>query len=225
MKFKNWLVINESLQTDTDLVGSLIAYQSNQEDKEAKNNFYSSVIKFVRMWCAKRNCDYAGMTKENLASDVYTKLANKINNLENGKEFLNSLIPNQFPKYLSAMVRNLKIDAMKKNMRAARRSGASLDMPRGETEEAGTIADYIPSKEPAPEEVGIRNEKISIVRKAIQDLKNPIDREIGDLFYNQDMKYTDIAEKLNIPLGTVKSRISGFHRKIKDALLRLGISG
>ena len=224
MDFKEWLSINESIESDENLKSALINYQLNSDDDDAKNKFYSSVMKFVHVWCKKRNCDDRGMTKENLTSDVYTKLSNKINEPENGKEFLNSLVPDQFPRYLATIVANLKIDAIRKNIRAARKSGASLDMTRGETEEARTIADYIPSKEPTPEEEGIRNEKIAIVRKAIQNLKNPVDREIADLFYKQDMKYTDIAEKLNIPLGTVKSRISNFHRKIKDALLRLGIS-
>lgn len=224
MDFKEWLSINESIESDENLKSALINYQLNSDDDDAKNKFYSSVMKFVHVWCKKRNCDDRGMTKEDLASDVYTKLARKINEPEDGKKFLNSLVPDQFLKYLSTMIKNLKVDAIRKNIRAARRSGVSLDMSRGESDEPLIIADYVPSKEPTPEETGIQNEKINIVRKAIQNLKNPVDREIADLFYKQDMKYTDIAEKLNIPLGTVKSRISNFHRKIKDALLRLGIS-
>lgn len=215
---------NESVINDENLKNALINYQLNPNDNNAKNEFYSNVVKFVHIWCRKRNCDNRGMTKEDLTSDVYTKLTNKIDELDNGKEFLNSLIPDQFARYLSTMIRNLRIDAIRKNIRLKKKSGISLDAPVGKTEELSTVADNVPSKESLPEEEGMRNEKIDIVRMAIRNLRSPVDREIADLFYTQDMKYTDIAEKLNIPLGTVKSRISGFRGKIKDALIKLGIS-
>lgn len=55
----------------------------------------------------------------------------------------------------------------------------------------------------------------------IQILTNKLDsiyKDIIDLRYNQDLKVEDIAIVLDIPVGTVKSRLNRAHKLLRDQL-------
>ncbi len=58
---------------------------------------------------------------------------------------------------------------------------------------------------------------IMAVRRALTMLP-PEHREILLLFYFDEMKYEEIAEALDIPMGTVKSRLSRAKAALKEAL-------
>jgi RNA polymerase sigma-70 factor (ECF subfamily) len=55
------------------------------------------------------------------------------------------------------------------------------------------------------------------VEQALLRLK-PDDRVLLALRYYRDLQLDDIAELLNVPTGTVKSRLSAAHRKLRSAL-------
>jgi RNA polymerase sigma-70 factor (ECF subfamily) len=58
----------------------------------------------------------------------------------------------------------------------------------------------------------IQTESIEVVRRAVQNL-NDEGREAIKLYYFDDLKYEEVAQQLQVPLGTVKSRL---HRAIKN---------
>lgn len=71
----------------------------------------------------------------------------------------------------------------------------------------GDFIEYqIPSGQPNPEESLMRNERDLALREVVSALKQPY-RQIVEMRYFEDMSYDQIAEKLNIPMGTVKIRL------------------
>ncbi len=78
----------------------------------------------------------------------------------------------------------------------------------------GEYIEYqIPSNQPNPEESLIRMQRDEALKTIVDGLKEPY-RQIVRLRYYDDLSYEEIASKLNIPLGTVKIRLS----RAKDLL-------
>ena len=69
----------------------------------------------------------------------------------------------------------------------------------------------------SPEDDIVRNERNKSVRAALREM-NYTYRLILELRYNEGLPYQDIAEILEVPLGTVKAQI---HRAHQDLSLRL----
>lgn len=91
------------------------------------------------------------------------------------------------------------------------RHNASVDLSApvrrsGGTSDGLTFVDLLEADIPALDEVLDREELQNAVRVAIDRLPHHF-REIILLAYFQRMSYNQIAEMLNIPLGTVKSRL------------------
>lgn len=81
------------------------------------------------------------------------------------------------------------------------------------TADGGYIEYQIPSNQPNPEEAMIRMQRDESLKRIVDGLKEPY-RQIVRLRYYEDLSYEEIAEKLHIPLGTVKVRLS----RAKDLL-------
>jgi len=69
----------------------------------------------------------------------------------------------------------------------------------------------------SPQEIMEGNEITTEIKKAISDL-SPIYRDIANLFLNQEYSYDDIAEHLDIPLGTVKAKINRLKALLQSKL-------
>lgn len=65
----------------------------------------------------------------------------------------------------------------------------------------------IPSGQPNPEEMMIRMQRDAAMKEVVAQLKEPY-RRIIELRYYEDLSYEEIAERLKLPLGTVKVRLS-----------------
>ena len=75
------------------------------------------------------------------------------------------------------------------------------------TSENEFIEYQIPSNQPNPEEEMIRMQRDAALKEVVSQLKAPY-REIIELRYYEDLSYEEIAERMKIPLGTVKIRLS-----------------
>ncbi|HVX60744.1 MAG TPA: sigma factor-like helix-turn-helix DNA-binding protein, partial [Pirellulales bacterium] len=62
------------------------------------------------------------------------------------------------------------------------------------------------------------------VRKAIQELPEPLFNAVN-LIYYQGLKYREAAETLDVPVGTVKSRLHTAILKLNEAWNGAGMSG
>lgn len=68
------------------------------------------------------------------------------------------------------------------------------------------ISDRFPSSQPDPEEAIIRAQKIETMRAVVEKLK-PHYRKLVEMRYFQEMSYEEIADQLQLPLGTVKAKL------------------
>ncbi|MBN2346263.1 MAG: RNA polymerase sigma factor [Candidatus Aminicenantes bacterium] len=83
------------------------------------------------------------------------------------------------------------------------------------------LDDRINSGAPTPEEKLAKESEIDVLRRKLTQL-DPDLRLILILRDIQDLSYQEIAEKLSIPEGTVKSRINRARLKLAQAFLREG---
>lgn len=72
--------------------------------------------------------------------------------------------------------------------------------------EEGGMAQNIPCEHPDPEETVIKKQKHKALREVVEKLK-PHYRKLVELRYYKEYSYEEIAEELNLPLGTVKAQL------------------
>lgn len=75
-----------------------------------------------------------------------------------------------------------------------------------EDENGQDLANIIASDSPDPEEKVMKKEKIGLMREVVEKLK-PHYRTLIELRYFKEYSYEEIAEELNLPLGTVKAQL------------------
>jgi RNA polymerase sigma-70 factor (ECF subfamily) len=116
--------------------------------------------------------------------------------------------------WLYTIATNQAIDAQRRNRRHRL---VSLDRA-GTTEgdEAGKLLDLLVSQEPSPAAQLTAMERQAWLAKAVEQLPAGL-RDVVNLVYFQEMKYREAAEVLNIPVGTVKSRLHAAVAKLNEA--------
>jgi RNA polymerase sigma-70 factor, ECF subfamily len=111
-----------------------------------------------------------------------------------------------FKPWLYAIATNLARDHFKS---AAVQRSASLD---------DTFEDRLADCEAGPEELALASEQGVALAQALSHLSTEYRATLVLRFYN-DMSLHDIADTLEVPLGTVKSRLSVGLRRLRAALL------
>ena len=75
------------------------------------------------------------------------------------------------------------------------------------TKSEGEVYEYpIPSEGDNPEENIIHEQRVQILREVVRQLK-PRYRKLVEMRYFEEMSYEEIAEELDVPLGTVKVQL------------------
>jgi len=123
----------------------------------------------------------------------------------------------RFRPWLYAIASNKAIDFMRRNKR---HQMTSLDHSSKSGDSDESIVHRLASGEACPDELAMHNETGARVREAVRQLNEPTQQLIHLAFY-QGLKYADIAEILQIPLGTVKSRVFTAVRKLNEIWLRM----
>lgn len=144
---------------------------------------------------------------------VYYLLLKMVNNKDDaedltieafGKAFKNieQYTPNfAFSTWLFRIATNNCIDFIRKK----RAVTLSLDQAFS-TNEGGEMTMDVKSDTLNPEETMIRKQKSKIMRAMVEKLK-PRYRILIEMRYFQELSYEEIAEKLDLPLGTVKAQL------------------
>ena len=119
-----------------------------------------------------------------------------------------------FRPWLYTIATNQAIDAQR---RSRRHRMVSLDRtgPR-DGEDVGKLLDLLTSKEPTPSSQLRTAERSSWLHTTVDQLPQAL-RDVIQLVYFQEMKYREAAEVLDIPVGTVKSRMHAAVAKLNDA--------
>jgi RNA polymerase sigma-70 factor, ECF subfamily len=104
--------------------------------------------------------------------------------------------------WVFAIARNLRIDRL-------RREVPWQELPEGRLTEA--------SSEPLPDEAVAEKERQERVQAALAELP-PEQKDVVILAYLEGLSHSEIAERLGLPLGTVKSRMRIAYQKIRQTL-------
>ena len=119
-----------------------------------------------------------------------------------GKAFKNlaQYTPNYaFSTWLFKIATNNCIDFIRKK----KGNTVSLDQTFDDQESIGTP---LQSNTPDPEEDMIKNQRIALMRNVVENLK-PRYRTLVELRYFKEFSYDEIANELNLPIGTVKAQL------------------
>ena len=116
-----------------------------------------------------------------------------------------------FSSWLFKITSNLCIDTIRK------RKIDTLPMDQPVQSEAGEFARQYESPGDDPERVYLKGEKMDQLTEAIGGLP-PHYRVMIVLRHQQDLSYEEIAEVLDVPLGTVKARIHRAREMLKTRL-------
>lgn len=147
---------------------------------------------------------------ENLADDVFQntflQVYIKIKTYEPGRPVR---------PWLYTIATHQAIDAQR---RAGRQQVLSLDQHREEPLDGkvGTLVALLESRQPSPMQTAEKEECRQTVRQAVEQLPCIL-RQVVLLAYFQGLKYREIADILNIPVGTVKSRLHTALLKLQDS--------
>jgi RNA polymerase sigma-70 factor (ECF subfamily) len=143
---------------------------------------------------------------------IYFMLLKMVNNSDDaddltieafGKAFKNigQYTPNfAFSTWLFKIASNNCIDHIRK-----RRGGIhiSIDNASGDPDDAPI---HIQDEEPDPEETLITQQKVKLLREVVNKLKLRY-RKLVEMRYFDEKSYEEIAEELDLPIGTVKAQL------------------
>lgn len=111
----------------------------------------------------------------------------------------------RFRPWLYSIATHAAIDARRRNKKHTK---FSLDSPiEGDGFDMLALASLLESEDPSPEGVALSKERVRLIQEALQNLPEPM-TAVVQLVYFQGMKYREAAEVLEIPVGTVKSRLN-----------------
>jgi RNA polymerase sigma-70 factor (ECF subfamily) len=120
----------------------------------------------------------------------------------------------RFRPWLYAIATNAAIDAQRRDRR---HRAISLDRlgTRHNNQESAKLADILVSEELEPPALVSRSEHGKWVQEALNGLSDQM-RSVVHLVYYQGLKYREAAEVLDVPVGTVKSRLHAAIQKLND---------
>ncbi|HEX5102683.1 MAG TPA: RNA polymerase sigma factor [Pirellulaceae bacterium] len=116
--------------------------------------------------------------------------------------------------WLYTIATNQAIDLQR---RSKRHRMVSLDRSTtSDGEDVGKLLDLLTSKEVDPTDQLTADERRQWLHRAVEQLPQPL-AEVVNLVYFHDLKYREAADALNIPVGTVKSRMHSAVAKLNEA--------
>jgi RNA polymerase sigma-70 factor (ECF subfamily) len=117
--------------------------------------------------------------------------------------------------WLYTIATHQAIDALR---RAGRHPTVSLEQQTGGEDggDSQRLTGLLEASGPAPLERVSTDEARELVRRSVADLPDFL-RQVVNLAYFQGLPYRDVAEILDIPVGTVKSRLHTALQRLHDA--------
>jgi RNA polymerase sigma-70 factor (ECF subfamily) len=116
--------------------------------------------------------------------------------------------------WLYTIATHQAIDALRRN---GRHQAVSLEQHRAEPDgDLRSLLETLQTRGPGPLETVSAQERRERVRASVDRLPDFL-RQVLVLAYYQGLKYREIAEVLNIPVGTVKSRLHAALVKLQEA--------
>lgn len=123
----------------------------------------------------------------------------------------------RFRPWLYAIATNRAIDLQRsrKNRRCISLEASQAAAAERGGGTGGGMGLEVADSQPAVEQIAASAEEQEMLQKAMDDLPDA-SRQLLQLAYVQQLKYSDIGEMLDIPVGTVKSRVFYAVRRLRD---------
>lgn len=173
-------------------MADLLQLVARNGDPEAFRKLFEAYAPRVKAYMMRQGAD--ANTAEDLAQETLLTVWRKAQLYSDDKGSATT--------WIFTIARNLRIDKLRKEV-------AWQPMPENAEEE--------PSEDPAPDEEVSLGERRERVRAVMREL--PADQtEVVNLSYIEGLSHSEIAERLNLPLGTVKSRMRLAYAKIREAV-------
>lgn len=137
-----------------------------------------------------------------------------------GKAFhqLKNYTPNHaFSTWLFAIASNNCIDYLRRKRKEQTYYIDDVIAPSYDESQPVSRELNIPSEANNPEEDMVRQQRIQVMREFIKQLK-PMYRYIVELRYFEELSYEEIAAKMNMPIGSVKSKLHRAHNLLFSIL-------
>jgi len=127
-------------------------------------------------------------------------------------------IGRKFRPWLYTVATNQAIDAQRRNRR---HKMISLDRRMGNEaeDESGSLIDMLEQEEAGPGETLEAAEHVVGLRQVVDELPETL-RQVVLLVYYQGLKYREAADILDVPVGTVKSRLHAAIGKLNQSLTK-----
>lgn len=176
----------------TRTMADLLHRVAEARDVEAFKKLFQSFAPRVKSYMMRQGAD--ANTAEELAQETLMMVWRKAALYSGDKGSATT--------WIFTIARNLRIDRL-------RREVAWQPLPEG--------ADDEPSTDPLPDEELDTRERRDRVRAALAEL--PADQsEVVTLSYIEGLSHSEIAVRLGLPLGTVKSRMRLAYQKVRSAV-------
>lgn len=154
---------------------------------ELVHRYYTHIYRFMVRFTGQEHLS------EDLTQEIFIKLYRSIDLFDEAKRFK--------PWFFT-----LAANRARDELRSAKRSARKVVVDNSRHEEDMSLLNILPAGSATPEEQALEKETSEQVREAMMQLSDRL-REILILAYYEKMQYSEIAQTLDIPLGTVKSRL------------------
>lgn len=174
---------------------------NNIRFEDVYNNFYKQIFFYINGKVKDSNL------AEDLTQDTFAKVYKKFDNYNVYKAKLNtwiySIALNCVIDHIRSKAHNNKLASVSVNQYTDEDNKEFLQLPDNSTND-NTIEN---------------NELLDKLSKAFENLK-PNYRQIAEMYFIQELKYNEIAEQLDIPMGTVKGMINRCRTKLQEQLIK-----
>ena len=187
---------SEGLSDDSDLLGDLAA--GNQESLAALYDRYGNAA----MGLAFKVCGNRAIA-EDIVQEAFLALWQKPDSFDARRGSAGS--------FLMGIVHHKAVDAVRREASAHRREENYAAEPQESSEDEVVEAAW----------VAMRKSKVLAALNQLSDVQ----REALELAYLQGLTYSDVAARLNIPLGTAKTRMRDGMIRMRTLLAQSEVTG
>ena len=138
---------------------------------------------------------------EDISQETFTKAFRQLQSFDREKSF---------PNWIYTIAKNTALDHLSAQL--SRGKGMKVDMTDEEQENISGVIDSTPN----PEEEVIRDQDNEMFLRCIESLPD-LYRDIMVMLHEDHLGYNEIAQKMNLPLNTVKTRI----RRAKEMITKM----
>jgi len=177
-----------------------LALNGNQHAYTELMRRYKKTVFFVILKLVNNNSG----TADDLMMETFAKAFNRLSKYDPQK--------GAFGTWLGRIAINHAIDYTRKKKLQIFSIDSSVEGAEG-----NSFVPSYPSEELDPEEIVIKNQRREAIHGLSQKL-TPKYLELINLRFFQELSYLEIAEKLDIPIGTVKARLSRAKVLLRDML-------